>query len=157
MLPWVAGKRVLPVRRKIAGELLPLLLRKTRADADMLQHASLVVQAQQQGAYLRVLAVLVPAKSGNHAVAIALMLHLQHDAFVRLVHPCPVFGDDTVQTRALKASKPVFGDAGLRSGRRDVNGRGHMGEHLQQALAAKLKRGFPKIAFALAQQVENDY
>ena len=55
----------------------------------------------------RALAFLVPAKPGDHAVAIALVLDLEHHALVRLVGPRDRLGDDAVEPRALEAAKPV--------------------------------------------------
>ena len=56
---------------------------EARADSDVLQGTSIVIQAEQQRADQSTLAFLVPAESGNDAVTVALMFHLEHHAFVR--------------------------------------------------------------------------
>ncbi len=83
--PRVIGERVLAIGREEFCELPPLLVREARADADVLQRAGVVEKAEQQRADMRALAFLVPAKAGNDAVAIALVLDLEHHALVRLV------------------------------------------------------------------------
>src|ERR1700730_10027491 len=46
VLPRMMGKRVLPIRRQVFGELPALLLRKARANADVLQRARIVEKAE---------------------------------------------------------------------------------------------------------------
>ena len=53
----------------------------------MLQLPCIIVEAEEQGADRGAVRVLVPAKAGNHAIALALVLHLEHDSLVRLVGP----------------------------------------------------------------------
>ena len=60
-------------------------------------------------------ALLVPAESGDDAVAFALVLHLQHDALVGLVGAGVRLGDDAVEARAFEAAKPVGGDGAVAS------------------------------------------
>ena len=71
-LPRVIGQRVLAIGREEFDEFPALLLREARADTDVLQTARIVEQPEQQRTDRSALAFLVPAKSGNHAVAIAL-------------------------------------------------------------------------------------
>jgi hypothetical protein len=91
MLPGVRGERVLAIGREIFRQLPALLFREAGAHADVLQRAGIVEEAEQQRADGRPLAFLVPAKTGDHAVAIALVLHLEHHALVGLVGPKPAW------------------------------------------------------------------
>src|SRR4029078_3758278 len=83
-LPWVRFDRVLAEGREKRHELLALRRRKARAHADVLEVSRIIIETEEQRADRRLVAVLVPAKAGDDAVAIALVLHLEHDALVRL-------------------------------------------------------------------------
>src|SRR3989442_928927 len=74
LLPRVIGEGILAIGRAEWRELAALLLREARADADVLQRARIVKKAEQQGADIRAISFLVPSKTGNDAVAIALVL-----------------------------------------------------------------------------------
>src|SRR3954469_16605403 len=104
-------ERVLAIRSEIFGELAALLLGETRAYADVLQRALVVEETEQQRSDHCALALLVPAKARNYAVAIALVLHLQHDALVGLITAGDRLGHHAVQTRAFEAAKPIGRDA----------------------------------------------
>ncbi len=54
----------------------------------MLQRTRIVIQSQQQRAHSHTFTIFMPSKTSHHAVTIALMLHLQHHALVRL-DTCP--------------------------------------------------------------------
>ena len=100
------GERVSPVRRKKLCQLTALLSGKARTNTHMLQRAPIIKEAEQQRAY-RALAGLVPAKAGNHTVAITLVLDFEHDTLIRLIGSTSWLGNYSVETRALKATKPV--------------------------------------------------
>ena len=71
-------------RLQLLRELLARRHRERRRDADVVQHAVIVVEAEQQRAD-GVLAALVPAEAGDHAVGGARVLDLEHRALARLV------------------------------------------------------------------------
>ena len=83
--PRVIGERIFAVGREKFDQLAALLVGEARAHADVLQRARIVEKPEQQRADQRALAFLVPAKARNHAIAVALVLHLEHHALVRLV------------------------------------------------------------------------
>src|SRR5258708_212522 len=85
LLPGVLDERVLPIGREVFRQFPALVLREAGADADVLQRARIVEQTEQQRADKRALALFVPSKAGDDAVAIALVLDLEHDALVGLV------------------------------------------------------------------------
>src|SRR5438477_13160390 len=98
--PWMLDQRVLPIRRQIFRQFPSLLFRETGADADVLQVSGIVKKPKQQRSYGRALAILVPSKPGHDAIAIPLMLDLEHDALVRLVDARKGLRYNAVQTRA---------------------------------------------------------
>src|SRR5579864_6643535 len=105
--PRMIGQSIFSIWLKKFHELLSLLHRKAGADAYVLQRARLVEQAKQQRADQRALAFLVPAESGHHAIAIALVLHLQHHALVRLVGAVDRLGHDAIEPRAFETPEPI--------------------------------------------------
>jgi hypothetical protein len=72
-----------------------------------LERAGIIVKAEQERAHRGVRAFLVPAKSCHDTIAFALVLDLEHHAFVGLVRSRRWFGDDTVESRAFEAAKPI--------------------------------------------------
>ena len=80
-------ERVLAIGREELDQLAALRVGEARAHADVLEASRVVVQPEQQRAECRAFAVLVPAEAGDDAVAVALVLHLEHHALVRLVRP----------------------------------------------------------------------
>src|ERR1700760_1800519 len=79
------GERIRAIRCYKFQKLSPLLLRKAGADANMLQCSGFIKQPQQQGTDGFALGILVPPEPGHDTVAIALVLHLEHDPLARLV------------------------------------------------------------------------
>src|SRR5260370_364120 len=108
--PRVIGQRVLAIRRQVFYQRAPLLVREARAHAHMLQRAGIVEESEQQRADGRALALLVPSKPGDHAVAIPLVFDLEHHALVRFVGPRNRLGHDAIETSALEAAKPIRRD-----------------------------------------------
>ena len=76
--PRVAVQGIRPVRLQEADQLAPLLLGERGGDADVLELAGVVPQAQQQRADHGAGAVLVPAEAGHHAIGGAQVLDLGH-------------------------------------------------------------------------------
>src|SRR5438874_10139625 len=107
IFPRVSGERVLAVWSEEFYELASLLFREARADPDMLQCAGVVEKAKQERADHCTLAFLVPAKAGNDTVALALVLDLEHHALIGFVASQNRLSDETVETSALEATKPV--------------------------------------------------
>ena len=65
--PGMILHRVLAERRQLLDELPAHRHRESRSDADMLEHAAVIVESQEQRAD-RVPSALVPAESGDHTV-----------------------------------------------------------------------------------------
>ena len=76
-----------------------------------MQHAVVVVEPEQQRADERVLAALVPAEAGDHAVGGALVLDLQHHALARRVGERLGLRHHAVEAGAFEPLEPVGGDA----------------------------------------------
>src|SRR6516162_10042316 len=104
------GKRVSTVGSEVLNKLSALFLSEARADADMLQRSLRIVEPKQQRTYRRTLSSLMPAKTCNHTVAIALVLDLEHHALVRLIGVRHRLCHNPVKTRAFEAPKPIRGD-----------------------------------------------
>src|SRR6185437_16274228 len=85
-------------------EFPPLLRSEAGAHSHMLQGARRVIQPQQQRTNLASLALLVPAESSHHAIAVALVLDLQHHALVRLVSILRGLCHHSVKTGALESA-----------------------------------------------------
>ena len=75
--------------------LLSLYIGKARAHSDVLQVVA-VVKTKQQRANAVFLSLLMPAKTGNDAITVALVLDFQHHPLVRLVGSGFRLGDNTV-------------------------------------------------------------
>src|SRR5581483_1270655 len=78
-------------------------------DADVVQHAALVVQAEEQRPD-DPFAELVPAETADHALGGARVLHLDHGALARLVGKLAQLRHHPVEARALEALEPVARD-----------------------------------------------
>src|SRR5579883_797192 len=96
--PRMIFERVLPIRFQKLHQLQAHLIAEAGAHADVLQRAGIVVQTEQQRADAARLAFFVPAETGGDAIAIALVLDLQHDALVRLVAEVERLGDDAIES-----------------------------------------------------------
>ena len=89
----------------------------------MLQRAGVIKQPQEQGTNQGAITFLMPPEARNHAVAIALVLDLEHHAFVGLVGSVSRFRDYAVEARPFEAAKPIICDIPIAGGRSQVNGR----------------------------------
>src|SRR2546425_467163 len=111
--PGMAFQRVSPQRRPLGDELLAHDVGERRGDADVVQCATVVVEAQQERADHRPHAVLVPAEAGDHAVGCARVLDLDHRALARAVRRIQTLGHHTVEPGALEATEPVRGEGAV--------------------------------------------
>src|SRR5271156_5375814 len=148
---------VATIRRQKSYQFLPFGLREARADADVLQLARIVIQAKQKGADRRALASLVPSKAGHDAIAVALMLDLEHDALVRLIGAGNWLGHDAIEARAFKAPEPIGRDTWIAGCGSEMDWRLGGGQRWFQRFAPPLKRFAPPIAVSFAEHVEKDY
>ena len=115
LLPRMIDQRVLAVRRQEGDELAALRVGEARGDADVLERRPRRRRARAAASRRALaLAALVPAKARDDAVALALVLHLEHDALVRLVDAGRRLGHHAVEPGALEAPEPVGGDARAR-------------------------------------------
>src|SRR5262249_19019715 len=101
-------------------QLEALRIAETGAHSHMLERARIIKQSEEQGTDQGAIALFMPAKTGNYAVAIALMLDLEHHTFIRLVSPVDRFRHDAVEARALEAPKPILGNRPLPGGGSEV-------------------------------------
>src|SRR5579871_2733838 len=123
LFPRVAVEGVLAVWHEKLRQFAALLLCKAGADADVLQATGIVKESEQQRADFGLRPLLIPAESRHHAVAIALMLDLEHDALVGLVGDRERLGHDAIEPRAFEAVEPVLRHGRILGGRRDVDRR----------------------------------
>jgi len=91
------------------SKLFALGCREAGTGADVLEGAAGVVEAEEQGADEGVGTVLVPAETGDDAVAVALVLDLEHGPFVWCVRAGEGLGHDAVESGAFEAGEPVCG------------------------------------------------
>ena len=107
--PRVAGERCLAVGGQLIDEGATFGGGEARAHADVLQRTVAVVEAEEKRADGLLVAPLVPAEPRHDAVAIPLVLDLEHHSLVRLVRSRGRLGDDAVEPRAFEAFEPVGG------------------------------------------------
>ena len=69
-------ERIFDVGCQVCDQFSPLIHAEAGTDPDMLQLAQIIEESQQQGANRRTLALLMPAKAGNYAIAIPLVFYL---------------------------------------------------------------------------------
>src|SRR6516225_9201859 len=102
----------------------------------MLQHPSVVVQAEQQRADC-VLAALVPTEARHDTVSRARMLHLDHRALARVVRAGLQLRNHTVQTRAFEAREPVERKGSIACYGCEMQRRFHFAEQLLEGGTAR--------------------
>ena len=108
-------ERVVAERRDVVEQLRAQRRRDAARDADVVQRAVVVVEAEQQRA--DALAVFVDAVPGDHAVGRAFVLHLHHRALAGPVRAVERLGDDAVEPRAFEVLEPVGRDVAVARGR----------------------------------------
>src|SRR5437660_6055253 len=154
--PRVFLERILAIGLKKLHQLAPLFIGEAGGDADVLEVAVVVIQAEQQRTNRGFLAAFVPAESGDDAVAFTLVLHLEHHALVRLVGSVLTFGDDAIESGALESLKPIRGSFSVASRGCDVKRRLRILEDRLESGAPLGERCVAKALIALAKDVEED-
>ena len=112
--PGMVGEGVAAQRRQLLRQVAPRRHRERRRHADVMEHAGVVVEAEQERADrlgAAFLAALVPAKAGDDAVGRARVLDLQHRPLARLVRRVERLGDDAVEAGALEFAQPAAATA----------------------------------------------
>src|SRR6516162_5619706 len=102
----------------------------------MLQHPSVVVQAEQQRADC-IVAALVPTEARDDTVGRARMLHLDHRALARQVRAGLQLRNHTVQTRAFEAREPVERQRSITCHGREMYRWFHFAEQLLEGRTAR--------------------
>jgi hypothetical protein len=100
--------------------------RERRGDADVMQHAFVIVQPEEQRTD-GIGDTLVPAKTGDDAVGRPRVLDLEHRALPRLIGCDFGLGDDAIESRALESFEPFSGNAPVARHGRQVDGRANAG------------------------------
>ena len=101
--PGVVLQRVLPVRLELVDQLRAPGRVEARRDADVVQVAAVVVEAEQQRP--DALAVLVPPEPGDHDVRGAQVLHLEPAPLAFLVRAGDVLGRSRRRARRPRTSR----------------------------------------------------
>ena len=118
----MVAESVFAVGRQEAEEFAARRRGEAGADADMLENLFIVVQAEEERAYLSAGCVFVPAESGDDAVAVSLVLDFEHDALVGLIRNINGLRNDAVETCAFESLEPVGGNGAILRGGGDVDG-----------------------------------
>ncbi len=147
-------ERTVAQRGQLVEQLGPTPGGEVGRDADVVQRAGVVVQAEQQRA--DTLAVLVHPVTGQHALGGAQVLHLHQRALIRRVRVVEPLGDDAVETGALELDEPALGRRGVGGRRAAMDGRPGTGEHLVEQRPPLGERPFEQDLVAQCQQVEGD-
>ena len=98
--------------------------------------------------------VLVPAKAGDDAVALALVLHLEHHALVRLIDTRLRLGHHAVQSCPLEAAEPVSRRVSIARRRREVERCCRAREHGLERGASRREGRRAQVTIALTEHVE---
>src|SRR5688500_912968 len=98
----------------------------------------------------------MPAETGDYTVTLALVLHLQHHALVRLVRPGVGLGDHSVEPRPLESPEPVLGDRAVARCGRYVQRLDGIRENALEHSAPLAERLLAQVPIAFAQEVEED-
>jgi len=153
----VIFERVFAIGREEFDQLAPLWLGEACTYSYMLESPGDIEESEEQGAYSCAFSVLVPAETCDDTVAVAFVLDLQHDAFIRLVGAGDIFCHDSIEASAFEATKPVHGDIFLIRCGCHVNWGFCGGEQLFQFSTPDVKWFFAKVSIGLAEQVEEYY
>src|SRR5262249_1119706 len=148
------GESILTIRSQVLDEVAACLVRETRGNADMMKRAGVIVQAQQQRSNGTLVAVLMPAKTGNDTIAIALVFDLEHDTLVGLVNACERLRDNTIESRTFESAKPVCCDAQFSGCGRDVNWRQCRCQDRSQLCEPLFKGQTSQVPVPLAQHIK---
>src|SRR6266849_9263306 len=132
------GESVAAIRSQKLHQFLALGLGEARAYPHVLQRARIVIQAEQKRADRRAIASFVPSKAGHDAIAVALMLDLEHHALVGLIGAGNRLGHNSVEARAFKAPEPIRRDSWFTRSRSQMDWRRRAGQNRLQLLAPPL-------------------
>ena len=147
---------VAPIWRQKFYQFLAFGFGEARAYADVLQRARIVKEAEQERSDRGAVASFVPSKAGHDAIAVALMLDLEHHALVGLIGAGNRLSDHTVEARAFKAPEPIRRDTWFTRCRSQMDWRHRACQQRLQLFAPPLERFAPPIAVSIAQQVEKE-
>ena len=111
--PGMICERILAIGRQELQKLSTLVLRKAGADTHMLQRSRFIKESKQKRADRFAFSVLVPAKAGNDAVAVALMLDLEHDPLAGFIGTVQRLYYHSVESGAFKTAKPIGCDCSI--------------------------------------------
>ena len=124
--PRMMIESVLAERFKLDSQIPPARHRECRRDADVMQGATVVVQAEEERSDQRVLSLLVPPKSSHHTVGRPRVLDLDHRALARLVGSGLRLRNHAIEARSFELLEPVRGNRRVARHRRQVNRRRHV-------------------------------
>ena len=154
--PGMVIEGVFAIRCEEGDEFLAFGQGEAGADSDVLERSGVVIEAKQERADGGSFGVLVPAEAGDDAVAVALMLDLEHGAFVGLVGSVEELGHDAVEAGAFEALEPVFGDGMVAGGGGLVDGRGGVFEDAGELGVAFGEGVMGEVFVAEREEVEED-
>ncbi len=141
---------------EFGGQGAPLGGRERTDDADVVQHAAVVVQPQLQGAHGRAgLGLGVPAQPGDHAVRGARMLDLEHGPLAGHVVAAGGLGDHAVQPGAFEDPEPFGRGVRVVGDRRGAQSAVVQAEAGEQFAALGLRCAH-EVAVVQREQVERD-
>ena len=154
--PRMPFERVDSIRRQKLDQLAALDVGEAGRDADMLQGAGVVMETEEQRADRDALVPLVPAESGDDAIAFARVLHLQHDALVGLVDAGLRLRHHTVEAGTLESPEPVGGDDAVARRWRQMDRRLCVPENGFERSATLRERRPGEVAIAFREEIEED-
>lgn len=154
--PGVMGEGVFAVRREDLNQFAAFRGGEAGADAYVLKGSGVVKQPQEQRAYLLALRAFVPAEASDDAVAVALVLDFEQDAFVGLVAVVHRLGHYAVEPCTFEALEPVQGDGTIVRGGGEVEGRHGVLEGRLQLLSTLLEGDGAQIAVVDSEEIEED-
>src|SRR5580700_4060034 len=96
----------------------------------------------------------MPSKSRNHAVAVALVLDLEHHALIRLVGSVGLFRDYAVEACSLEAPKPILCNVPVTCSRSEVDGGGRIPQQHFKFSSADFEWFTAQVTIAVAEQIE---
>src|ERR1700687_1407806 len=137
---------VVTIGSQKSHQFLTFSLREARTHADVLQRPGAVKQAEQKRSDRRAVASFVPSKASHDAIAIALMLDLEHHALVRLIGAGNRLGHNSVEARASKAPEPTRRDTRFTRCGSQMDWRARAFKDRLQFFAPPLERFAPPIA-----------
>src|SRR5579875_2208526 len=98
----------------------------------------------------------MPAKSSEDAVAITLMLYLQHHTLVRFVGSFNTLGHHAIEPGAFESLEPVLGHGVVLGRRGEMDRRPRMGKRLTEQPGTRLEWLRAQVVLAKTQQIEKD-